>query len=114
MSATQLATLFVDDASLLWEPVAVGVRRKIMTYDADLMLVKVAFDAGGIGAAHDHPHTQMSYVDSGVFTITIGDETKTVRKGDAYYIPPGVWHSAVCVEAGILVDVFTPMREDLV
>lgn len=111
---TQFAALFVDDQSLLWEQVAEGVKRKIMTYDASLMMVKVAFDAGGIGAAHSHVHTQMSYVASGAFSISIGEETRTVRVGDAYYIPPNVWHGAVCEEAGVLVDVFTPMREDFV
>ena len=111
---TQLAALFVDDESLPWETVAEGVKRKIMTYDAHLMMVKVAFDAGGIGAVHQHVHTQMSYVASGTFSITIADETRIVRAGDAYYIPPNVWHGAVCEEAGMLVDSFTPMREDFV
>lgn len=108
------AVRFVDDQRLPWEPVAEGVKRKIMTYDPSLMMVKVAFKTGGIGAAHSHFHTQMSYVESGAFAITIGDETRTVRAGDAYYVPPNVWHGAVCEEAGVLVDIFTPMREDLV
>lgn len=111
---TQWDTRFVDDQRLPWETVGEGVKRKIMTYDASLMIVKVAFETGGIGAAHSHFHTQMSYVESGVFAITIANETQTMRMGDAYYIPPNVWHGAVCEEAGVLVDVFTPMREDLV
>ncbi|MBD2755328.1 cupin domain-containing protein [Spirosoma validum] len=111
---TQLAALFVDDQALPWETVAEGVKRKIMTYDANLMMVKVAFEAGGIGAAHSHVHTQMSYVASGVFSITIDNDTRVVRAGDAYYIPPNVRHGAVCEEVGMLVDIFTPMREDFV
>ena len=110
----QLAALFVDDSNLPWESVANGVKRKIMTYDDNLMMVKVAFETGGIGAAHSHFHTQMSYVASGAFTITIGNEVRVVRAGDAYYIPPNIRHGAVCEEAGVLVDVFTPMREDFV
>ena len=113
-TTTQAAARFVDDRSLPWEPVTDGVTRKIMTYDANLMLVKVAFETGSVGAAHAHVHTQMSYVESGTFAITIADETRTVRAGDAYYIPPNVRHGAVCEEAGVLVDVFTPMRGDLI
>ena len=109
-----LERLFVDDATLPWETVAEGVSRKIMTYDANLMLVKVQFETGGIGATHQHHHTQISYVVSGEFNITIADETRTVRTGDAYYIPPNVLHGAVCVQAGTLVDVFTPLREDFI
>lgn len=111
---TQFAALFVEDDQLPWETVTDGVRRKIMTYDANLMMVKVAFETGGIGAAHSHVHTQMSYVASGVFSITIADKTRFVKAGDAYYIPSNVNHSAVCVEDGVLVDMFSPMREDLV
>lgn len=111
---TQLAALFVDDQNLPWESVGEGVKRKIMSYDANVMMVKVAFETGGVGAPHSHMHTQMSYVASGVFSIIIGDQTRTIRKGDAFYIPPNVWHGAVCLEAGELVDVFTPMREDFV
>lgn len=113
-TATQEAARFVADQSLPWEPVSEGVKRKIMTYDPSLMLVKVAFETGGVGVAHSHIHTQMSYVEIGAFRIAIGDEERIVRAGDAYYIPSNVRHGAVCEEAGVLVDVFSPMREDFV
>ena len=108
------ANLFVEDQSRPWLPLADGVKRKVMAYDANLMLMKVAYETGGIGAAHSHHHTQMSYVESGAFEILIGDEKRVVRAGDTFYIPSNVHHSAVCVEAGMLIDVFSPMREDLV
>lgn len=111
---TPPANLFVDDQSQPWVPLAEGVQRKVMTYDANVMLMKVAYETGGIGAAHTHHHTQMSYVERGAFEIVIGDEKRTVRAGDAFYIPSNVFHSAVCVEAGMLIDIFSPMREDLV
>lgn len=105
---------FVDAQLIPWETVAEGVQRKILTYDANLMMVLVAFEQSGIGAAHEHPHTQMSYVQSGRFAITIGNEERVLVGGDAYYIPPNVRHGAVCQEAGMLVDIFTPMRGDFV
>lgn len=114
MAVTQSARLFVDDQSLPWETVGEGVKRKIMTYDANLMMVKVAFETGGVGAVHRHVHTQMSYVESGTFSITIANKTQLIRQGDVFYVPSNVWHGAVCEEAGMLVDVFTPMREDFV
>ena len=105
---------FATADDLAWEPVGEGVKRKIMAYDASLMMVLVAFEAGGIGTAHRHEHTQVSYVESGVFAITIDDEGRLLTAGDAYFIPANVVHGAVCHEAGTLVDVFTPMRDDLV
>ncbi|WP_461099384.1 cupin domain-containing protein [Spirosoma luteolum] len=105
-------TVFVEDQSVAWEPVGEGVKRKIMAYEESLMLVKVQFETGGIGAPHSHVHVQMSYVESGVFAIMIADETRILRQGDVFYIPSNVWHGAECLEAGVLVDSFTPVRAD--
>ena len=41
-------------------------------------------------------------------------ETHTVRAGDTILKEDGVEHGCVCTEAGILLDIFTPMREDFV
>jgi quercetin dioxygenase-like cupin family protein len=105
---------FIDDSELPWEDLGAGLKRKVMSYDDNLMMVKVAFEKGGIGSLHSHFHTQMSYVESGVFDITISGHTGTLKKGDAYYIPPDVIHGALCLEPGILIDIFTPMRADFV
>jgi quercetin dioxygenase-like cupin family protein len=105
---------FIIDSTIPWEDLGGGVKRKIMSYDDNIMMVKVAFETGGIGALHSHYHTQMSYVESGVFEMTIGDKVSILKKGDGYYIPPKVIHGALCLEAGVLIDVFTPMREDFV
>ncbi|GAB5401661.1 MAG: cupin domain-containing protein [Aureisphaera sp.] len=102
--------LFGDDIE--WEVVGEGLKRKIMGYDDKIMLVKVEFDVGGVGVMHQHYHSQVTYVESGEFELTIGNETKTVKGGDAFYIPPNVMHGAICTKSGILIDVFSPIRED--
>lgn len=104
--------IFVKDTSVEWEPVNELVKRKIMSYDENLMLVKVEFQKGGIGSMHDHHHSQTTYVESGSFDVTIGGETKTLKTGDVFYIPPHVSHGATCTETGVLLDFFSPMRED--
>ncbi|SFQ41092.1 cupin domain-containing protein [Hymenobacter arizonensis] len=95
-----------------WETVANGVRRQILTYDANTMLVKVDFDQGGIGSRHQHVHTQLSYVESGVFAVTVGDERQVLRAGDCFYAASNEWHGVECLEAGVLLDVFNPARTD--
>ena len=102
--------IFGDD--LVWETVGEGLKRKIMGYDDKIMLVKVDFQVGAIGSLHEHHHSQVTYVESGAFDFTIGDVTKMVTGGDTVYIPPHVMHGAICTEAGVLIDVFSPMRED--
>ena len=103
---------FVLDQNLEWEQVGEGVKRKIMTYDDKIMLVKVHFDEGGIGYKHEHYHSQVTYIESGEFEFSIGEETKLVKEGDSVYIPPHVLHGAICKKAGVLIDVFSPIRED--
>lgn len=100
------------DKEMQWENVGEGVKRKIMGYDKDLMLVKVDFDKGAVGSLHAHPHSQATYVVSGKFELTIGDEKKVIEAGDGYYVAPDVLHGCVCLEPGILIDTFSPARED--
>ena len=99
-------------AEMEWETVGEGVKRQIMGYDKNLMLVKVDFQKGSVGTMHAHPHSQATYVVSGKFELTIGDEKKVITAGDGYYVAPDVWHGCVCLEPGILIDTFSPMRED--
>jgi quercetin dioxygenase-like cupin family protein len=78
------------------------------------MVVKVQFDKGGIGSLHQHYHSQITHVESGIFEVEIGGEKKILSQGDAFYVPPNVLHGAVCHEEGVLIDVFSPMREDFI
>jgi quercetin dioxygenase-like cupin family protein len=111
MDATT-TNVFIENKSLPWETVAPGMKRKIMAYDESLMVVKVQFETGGVGTLHQHVHTQITHVESGVFEVEISGEKKVLRGGDAFYVPPHAVHGAVCLEAGVLIDVFSPMRED--
>ena len=91
-----------------------GVVRRVLAYSKDLMCVENTFAQGAVGALHSHPHTQITYVVSGTFEFEIGGEKKTVRAGDTMLKTDGVVHGCVCKEAGVLLDIFNPMREDFV
>lgn len=93
-------------------PAGEGVSRCILAHTDALMCVENRFETGAAGALHSHPHTQITYVLSGVFSFTIEGETRTVRAGDTLLKTGGVEHGCVCLEAGALLDIFTPMRED--
>lgn len=90
-----------------------GVTRKVLKYGDGLMLVEVTMDKGGRGAAHTHPHEQISYIAKGSFEFTVGDEVRVVHAGDSLYVAPQVEHATLSLEDGsVVVDVFTPIRED--
>ena len=105
---------FITDSSIAWEEVGPGVQRKIMAYDQSLMVVRVQFAAGSVGNVHQHYHSQITHVESGAFEVEIDGKKEVLKGGDAFYIPPNKLHGCVCLEAGVLIDVFSPMREDFV
>ena len=96
------------------QPAGAGVTRRVLAYTDGLMCVENTFEKGAVGALHHHPHTQITYVVSGAFEFTVDGVTRTVHKGDPILKEDGVEHGCVCTEAGILLDIFTPMREDFV
>ena len=95
-----------------WENPGPGIKRQIMGYDGQLMMVKVVFEEGAVGTMHEHYHSQATYVASGKFELTIGEEKRILEAGDGYYVAPDVLHGCVGLEAGRLIDTFSPMRAD--
>ena len=109
-----LLKTFIEDDSVPWTVVEKGIDRKIMAYNDDLMMVKVRFEAGFIGYLHQHVHTQITLIESGVFEVNVLNEKKILRKGDVFFIPPNIEHGVKCIEYGILIDIFNPLRNDLI
>ena len=95
-----------------WTELGGGQRRRIRSYQEDLMLVEVGFDTGAAGAAHTHPHTQISYALCGEFDYTLDGQTYHMKPGDSIVVPGGKVHGCTCTSAGTLLDIFSPMRED--
>lgn len=95
-----------------WEDLGTGLKRQIMGYDGKIMLVKVQFEDGAEGEPHSHHHSQSTYVESGEFEMTIDNEVKLLKAGDGFFIPSNVVHGCKCLKAGVLIDSFSPVRED--
>ncbi|MGL4975820.1 MAG: cupin domain-containing protein [Bosea sp. (in: a-proteobacteria)] len=103
---------FFHGSQLPWHELGHGIRRKVLSYDANVMLVHVDFTKGAIGIEHQHPHLQCTLIESGVFDVTIGGKTQRLSAGDTVFVPTNLRHGVVAIEAGRLLDSFTPMRED--
>lgn len=95
-----------------WEELGGGVSRKFLGYDNQIMMVQVKFEKGASGAPHQHFHTQATYCAAGKFEFEIDGVKKIVEAGDGIYIEPNLWHGTTCLEEGILIDTFSPVRED--
>ena len=104
--------MFIESKTAKTEATGPGVTRQILGHDAQLMMVRVDFAPGAVGAIHSHPHRQVTYVAKGRFEVQIGAEKKQLGVGDCFLAPSDMKHGVVALEAGTLIDVFSPCRED--
>lgn len=95
-----------------WVETGPGARRRVLADAPELMLVEFAFEKGAVGALHNHPHIQVTYVKTGRFEFTVGNKVSVVGPGDSVVIPTEVIHGCVALEAGSLIDSFAPRRDD--
>ena len=89
-----------------------GLKRQVMSYTPEMMLVRHTMEPGWIGAAHSHPHQQLVFVVSGHIVLTTPDGDHTLRAGDSMIVPGDAMHQARAFEASEVLDVYTPYRED--
>jgi quercetin dioxygenase-like cupin family protein len=90
-----------------------GAQRRVLSYGGNLMLVEFRFEAGVASWEHSHSHEQVGYVVEGEIDFHMaGCAAVRLRKGGSYYIPPNVRHYVVTHAATVLLDAFTPVRDD--
>lgn len=107
------AELYTTRETRPWKELGGGVRRRIRSYDEQVMAVEVAFDKGGIGQPHTHPHKQITYCLVGEFRFNVDGEEVMLHTGDTLIFPEGALHGCVALTDGMLLEVFIPAREDL-
>jgi quercetin dioxygenase-like cupin family protein len=110
MKQQSKAFMFGDQTTR--ETVGEGLTRQLFGYNDSILMARVEFDPGAVGEVHSHPHSQVTYIESGEFDVYINGEEKRLGPGDSFYIAPNLDHGAVCRKAGVLIDVFSPIRSD--
>lgn len=89
-----------------------GVSLDSLAVGEKSMVTKMNYVVGNYADQHTHPHEQCGYVISGKYRMTVEDKEFILNAGDSYAVPGNVPHSFKVLEAGEVVDVFTPHRED--
>src|SRR5215471_9318912 len=89
-----------------------GLERRILAHNEHMMLVEHRMEVGWAGARHAHPHDQLVYVVSGRLRFSCADQTFEGGAGDSFILRGGVEHQAWALELSVVLDVFTPYRED--
>ena len=91
-----------------------GLVRRTLGTTGDLMLVEWRAEAGMELPSGSHPHQQVGYCVSGVIEITIDGLMTRCQPGDSWQIPGDVEHSATFPVESVVIDCFSPVREDYV
>ena len=103
---------FVKASDVAIEDLGNGITRQILSYGPDIMNCRLWFQSGSAGDIHDHFHSQTTYIESGRFLAHIDGVEREVGAGDSVYITPNSRHGISCIEAGSLIDSFSPVRQD--
>jgi quercetin dioxygenase-like cupin family protein len=111
MSQSERFTIASESETVI-EDIGGGLKRQMLGFNQELMSVKIWFEKGAIGYNHAHRHSQVTYVVEGEFHFNIDGVTKIMKPGDSCMIPPYADHGATCPTGGILIDTFSPPRED--
>ncbi|MAG00240.1 MAG: cupin [Acidiferrobacteraceae bacterium] len=61
---------------------------------------------------HNHPYEQTRYLIEGRLVLTIGDASEEMAAGDSWSIPEKAEHGATVLEDAVVIEVFSPVRED--
>jgi quercetin dioxygenase-like cupin family protein len=93
-------------------PADPGVTRQVLSEAPELMVVAFNFETGAEGKLHSHPHVQSTYVEAGRFDFTVDGTKRELSPGDSLVVPSNAIHGCRCIEAGRLIDTFTPRRDD--
>lgn len=103
-----------EDKPEAWHEVTKGVKRRVLTHSPVGMMVLYKIEPKSVFPLHSHPHAQFGFFLDGGGDFRVGDSIWKMKKGDSYYIPPGVMHE-LRIDPGresVVIDFFTPERQD--
>lgn len=89
-----------------------GLVRCTLATSEKMMICEFTFEARVRIPMHSHPHEQVGYVVKGSVEMTIDGQTEIMNQGDSYCASSNVPHSAFTLEPTVIIDTFTPPRED--
>ncbi|HEV3421203.1 MAG TPA: cupin domain-containing protein [Candidatus Acidoferrum sp.] len=89
-----------------------GLIRRVLAYNDKLFLAEHRMVKGWAGAMHSHPQDQVAYIVRGHLKVTCLEKSFELRTGDTFVVRGGVQHGASALEDSLVIDVFTPCRED--
>lgn len=92
-----------------------GVKRKILSYGGHMLMSIIYVDkTAKTKEYHSHNNEQMIYMLKGSWRLMCAGKMYLLNAGDSFYVEPNIEHGAFeVVEDSVFIEVFTPIKEDL-
>jgi quercetin dioxygenase-like cupin family protein len=97
-----------------WINTAPGVRRRTIAVGDRLFQMFVEFQARASTPPHSHPHEQVIHVIRGKLHLSVAGENIELAAGESFVLRSNVSHGAMAPVDTLLLDSFSPPREDLI
>ncbi len=91
-----------------------GVKRKTLVYGDETLLCKFFLKKDKALPLHSHPYEQTGYLVSGELVFSIDGTRYSLNAGDSWCIKKNIEHGAMVIEDSVLIEVFSPAREDYI
>jgi quercetin dioxygenase-like cupin family protein len=85
--------------------------RKVI-HGQNVTIARLELRKGGVVPEHSHINEQVSMVQTGALKFVSNGREHIVRAGECLTIPPNVPHRVDVLEDSLVVDIFSPARED--
>jgi unsaturated pyranuronate lyase len=94
------------------ERIGDGIERQ-MIWGRQLMVCRLRISPRVVTAVHSHPHEQITIIERGRVRFTIAGEDRMSSAGDVLHFPSECAHGATVLdEEAVLIDIFSPVRQD--
>ena len=93
------------------EQVNPQITRKAI-HSSSMTIARLELQKDAVVPAHSHHHEQITMVERGALQFAINGGEQVVRAGESLVIPPHMPHGVVALEDTVVVDIFSPSRED--
>jgi quercetin dioxygenase-like cupin family protein len=104
--------MFTKQSDTDYRALVDGVEMKPLTHGEKTLLARFHLEKGAVIPMHAHIYEQTGFMLSGRMQFTIGDEKLDCEPGDSWCIPGDVLHGVEVLEDSVVVEVFSPVRED--
>ena len=95
-----------------WIDIAPGIRRRTIAHGASMYQMLAKLDAGSRMPEHKHPQEQIVHILEGRMRLIVSGVPHELEGGESFYLASNVPHGVETLEDTMVLDTFSPPRDD--